>query len=157
MKKKPKALRTVTRMRVEHICGLMREMEFKTGITYKTLAKEWSISQDRVKQLTAMASKIVIAEVTDPERVKPDLCKVLMRCVHEAAAAKKYNDVASCARVYAEILGVKNAPQTVVNVNAGDITPADARAILARELGTGAMPKPETDDTAIAGPPHERH
>ena len=131
-------------IRIAHIMGMMRELTFVRGTTYKQLAVEWNLGPDRVRKLTAEASKRVLAEVTDPEKVKPLLAETLAQAIQKAMVAGEFNSVAQLARVYAEILGIKAAAQTLVTVTPGEKTPADARRIIESLFGSGAMPAPST-------------
>lgn len=79
-------IRAATEARVEHIAGLMRRLEFRTGETIKGLALEWGLSEQRMRELSAIASKRVRAELTDPDRVTVKVSTVLERVIDEAMA-----------------------------------------------------------------------
>jgi hypothetical protein len=129
-----------TELRLEKIMDDMRGLRFVRGKTYKEYAKAWGLSEDRVRKLTAEASRRVYAEVTDPERVKPDLCALLMRSANEAYAAKRYNDVAQLCRVYGDMLGFRAPAQAKVTIEPGERTPQQARQIMAELFGAAALP-----------------
>ncbi len=135
-------------IRIAHIMQMMRELRFVRGDTYKALALEWDLSERQARKLTAEASKRVLAEVTDPERVRPLLAETLAQAIRKAMLASEFNSVAQLARVYAEILGIKAAAQTLVTVTPGERTPADARRIVEGLFGSGAMPAPTPTPTA---------
>ena len=132
-------------IRIAQVMQMMRELTFKRGETYKALAIEWNVGPDRARKITAEASKRVLAEVTDPEKVKPLLAETLAEAIRKAMVANEFNSVAQLARVYAEIMGIKAAAQTLVTVTPGERTPADARRIVEQLFGSGAMPAPTAE------------
>ncbi len=54
---------------VEEIAATLRNGSFRNGVTLQAFAAKWQVSLHRVYELSAIASKRVRAEVTDPERV----------------------------------------------------------------------------------------
>ena len=62
----PQAL---TEVRVEEIAAKLRNGSFRNGVTLKEFAAKWSLSLDSVHGISAVASKRVRAEVTDPDYV----------------------------------------------------------------------------------------
>lgn len=56
--------------RIERICSMMRDLTFRTGKTVKELAREWGLAEKTVREYTAEASKRVLAEIKDPDKVQ---------------------------------------------------------------------------------------
>lgn len=94
----------VTESRIEHICELMRGMLFRRGKTGKLLESEWGLSHDRIKELTAEASKRVRAEVTDPERQRGDICVALQHIVEETVQRGQYREAIQALDVFSRVL-----------------------------------------------------
>ena len=91
--------------RVAHIADLMRTLKFQRGKTVKALAKEWGLGEQRVRELSAMASKIVRAEVTDPDAVTVTVCTYLERVLEQAWEKGDRKHVVLAAKVWAEMAG----------------------------------------------------
>lgn len=108
--------------RIERIVGMMRRGEFKRGETAAVLAEEWGLSLSAVEDMTAEASRVVLREVTDPERVKGDVAVVLMRDIERASAAAEFGDVARIADVVTKIVGGRAAEKADPGLPA-DMTP----------------------------------
>lgn len=73
-----------TEARIEHIAGLMRTLEFRTGETVRELAAKWRLGAQRVRELSAVASKRVRAELTDPDRVVVKVTASLEKVIDDA-------------------------------------------------------------------------
>lgn len=94
----------VTEARLDHICELMRSMQFHRGKTSKALAAQWGLSYERTKELCAEASKRVRAEVTDPDRQRGDLCVALQHILHRAIDSGQLREAVQAVDVFARIL-----------------------------------------------------
>lgn len=91
--------------RLDRIVGMMRSGTFVRGVTAPELAAEWGMTVGSVQNMTAEASRMVLREVTDPDRVKGDVATVLMRTLEKAEAAAEFGDVARIADVVTKITG----------------------------------------------------
>lgn len=106
----------LTETRLAHIVGLMLGLKFRTGSTARKLAKEWDLSEKRVRELTAEASKRVRAQI-NPDAVVAEVFPELLRTFHSSARdARRNRDpkmvsaVASLTGQIANIAGI-NAPK----------------------------------------------
>ena len=83
-------------MRVEKIAATLRDCTFRNGVTLQAFAAEWGESMDVVHAISAIASKRVRAEVTDPDRVASKGFAMLERIADEAMidADEKGNNAA---------------------------------------------------------------
>ncbi len=60
----------VTELRLATITGLMLSLRFRRGVTVRRLAREWELSEQRVRELSAEASKRVRARAGDEVAVE---------------------------------------------------------------------------------------
>ena len=83
-------------MRVEQVAKTLRDCSFRNGETLQNFAKEWGVSIHRVHEISALASKRVRAEVTDPDRVAAKGFAMLEKIAEDAMidADEKGNNAA---------------------------------------------------------------
>ena len=111
--------------RIAHIADLMRGLKYRKGVTCKALAQEWDLSEQRIWELSAEASKRVRAEVTDPDRVGAKVCTVLERVLDDAVDDGDRKSAIDAAKQWAIISGAA-APQRVKHEGAIPVDlPAD--------------------------------
>lgn len=91
--------------RIERIVGMMRTGAWVRGVSGDALAAEWGLDGATLRDMASEASRVVLREVTDPERVKGDVAAVLMRDIERASAAAEFGDVARIADVVTKITG----------------------------------------------------
>ena len=109
--------RAGTQAKVDEICELMRNCEFRTGKTIKELAKKWDLSVSTVKEYSAEASKIVRKELTDPDRVFSIVGPALEEAILDAKKSRDFRQLAQLARVFADITGASAARRVDVGVH----------------------------------------
>ena len=128
----------ITAQRIEHIAGLMRSLTFRRGKTAQRLAAEWSLSLDRVWQLTAEASRMVKAEITDPDRVTVTACGYVEWALREAKKSKDTRAIAPLAKAWAELAGTLVKKHEVASPKWAEATPDErARMLDAAEVAIG--------------------
>lgn len=98
--------------RVEYVADLMRDLKFRTGVTHKALAVEWSLPISAVSKITVAASRIVRAELTDPDRVVSKITRALDWVIDDAIAGGDRHAIIKAAQVWAQVSGV-NAPTRI--------------------------------------------
>lgn len=94
--------------RIQHIEGLMRSFEFVRGETIKGLAKDWGVSEQYCRQLSAEASKRIRAAVMDPDTVNATVGSALEDIIHKGMTGQggvKYRDIIDAAKAWALISG----------------------------------------------------
>ena len=74
--------------RLAYVADLMRRFRYRRGVTSRELAAEWGLSLKRVEVYTAAASKLVRAELEDPDRVRVDVTLTLESIMRRARRAK---------------------------------------------------------------------
>ncbi len=109
--------RASTLAHIEEACEDMRNCTFRTGKTIKIYAKKWELSIARVKEITAEASKIVRAELTDPDRVFSILGPALEEAIIDCKTTRDFRQLAQLARVFADITGASAPRRTELDVN----------------------------------------
>ncbi len=62
-----------TEARIEYLAEEMRSFRFRRGETIRRLCKEWDLSIQRMRELSAEAHKRVKGELADPERARMDV------------------------------------------------------------------------------------
>lgn len=109
--KKIKAIdaRARVQARIDHICTLMRNVKWIRGVTSEALAKEWGISIDRMRELSAEASRIVRAEVVDPDAVTETVTTTLADIMRSAHDQGDHKSAVAAARAWADITGASSA------------------------------------------------
>lgn len=136
--------------RIDYIADLMRSMEFKTGRTVKRLAKKWGMSIETLKKDSAEASRIVRAELQDPDRVGASVGAALERALARAdrrgeeGSEKADDTVGRLANVWATISGAKAAERLEHKVE-GEVSPQEALKIMERRFGK-VTPKEEGEE-----------
>lgn len=131
---RPDPKRSVTtETRLAHIAGLMRTLRWRRGVTGPQLAAEWGLTEQRVRTLAAEASKLVRAEIEDPNYVAVTLEMTLERIVLEG----KDKDRIAAAKVWASL-----QPQRDSDADEGDESSPDAQLAIAKALVTALESKP---------------
>lgn len=124
-RKAPQAPPELVAERVEHIASLMREHRYKRGVTSKELAAEWSLSVSTVENYTAEASRRVLSEYDDPDRVHLSGCTALETALDGAMADREWGDVARLADVLTRVTS-----RRTVRAGAGEEDKAERAARL---------------------------
>lgn len=110
----------VVEARLAECCDLMRTARFRTGKTAKELAKKWGLGLDRTYEITAEASRIVAAELKDPERVTVKIGAALERIIDEEMAKapnrRQSRNVIEAGKVLAVLVGANAAEKHDVKV-----------------------------------------
>jgi hypothetical protein len=101
-----------TAARLGHICELMRTLQFQRGKTAKLLAAKWGLTPNTVAHLTAEASKIVRAEVMNPEHVSATVGTYLEWGLAQAKKTRNLRAIEGLAKQWAIIAGAV-APQEI--------------------------------------------
>lgn len=76
----------LTESRVEEIAATLRDCSFRNGVTLPAFAAKWGLGMDRMHELSAIASRRVRAEVTDPDRVASKGFAMLEKIADDAIA-----------------------------------------------------------------------
>lgn len=138
----------ITETRIAHIMGLMRAWQWKRGVTGRTLAKEWGVSEDYVSVLAAAASKRVFAEVTDPSLVSGTVGTALSKVLHDAMDDGDRKSVIESSKAWAQIAGSIVNRHEVATV---DASPAKARELMRQTFGAVTPSGDDGDGTDDAG------
>lgn len=147
---------TVSRLR--HICSLMRKLKWVTGETCYELAKEWGLSDQRVRELSAEASKIVRRELMSHDHVASTVGAALDKALRHTVEDGDWRTVASLARVYADASGASAPTRVEATIGDDSLATSDRARQLMKErfrsdVGkglTGAAIGEEVDDTKPA-------
>lgn len=78
-------------------------MQFRYGETYKSLAREWDVSYDYVRELGAEAHRIVRSEIAEPEVVTANVAVCLERVMTEAYEKGDYGSAIGAAREWTRL------------------------------------------------------
>lgn len=142
--------------RVAFIAGLMRNLQWRRGVTGDELATKWRIAAGTVGKDAAEAHRIVLAEVGDPDAVTVKVCTALEKVIDDSLReadgaqiksvdheghevfldydpAKPRRNIIDAAKAWAEITGAKAAMRVQVS---GSIALDDIDA-LRKRLGGG--------------------
>jgi hypothetical protein len=124
----------VTEGRIEHICKMMRTLRWRRGETVTVLAVEWDLSEKRIRELSAEASKRVRAEIMDPDEVSATVGAAVAEVLQRSLADDDRKSAIDAAKAWADISGAK-APQRV-EATVTSTTPAEARRVMAEVFGS---------------------
>lgn len=102
--------------RIAHIAQMMRALRWKRGESVKRLAKAWGVAEQRVRELSADASKQVRGELADPAAVTTTVTAALEWALHEAKRQRKPQAIARVAKVWSDIIGA-SAPRRLALSN----------------------------------------
>lgn len=148
----------ITEQRIEHAAQLMRDCRFVRGKTSKVLAKEWGISEQRTREITAMAHKRVAAEMMhDREAIEAEIGSALSIGIKGAVEREDWRSIAALAKVYADASGVSAPTKLEQIIEVGAATPAELAAVVREQFGEKATP-PLTDgstESVSEGAPDE--
>ncbi len=103
-----------TEIRIAYIVDLMIRLRFRRGATVRRLAAEWQLTEKRVRELTAEASKRVRAQLSDADEVAVEVLGQTL-ATHRAAhrAARKsldpmaINAAVGASKLLADLVGMQ--------------------------------------------------
>jgi hypothetical protein len=103
-KRVPKTIsRSVMRARVEEAAALMRTMSYVRGVTDRELAARWGIGLAGAQRYTSEASRVVAAEVRDPDAVTTDVGTFVASVVRDSG--EETRDRLKAAELWSKIAG----------------------------------------------------
>jgi hypothetical protein len=105
---------------VDHIAKMMRGLTWKRGESVRALSAAWGLCEKRIRELSAEASKVVRAEIADPDTVQTTVCAALDWAIHDAKKRGKHMAVARAGKVWSDITGATAARKVDVRVGAGE-------------------------------------
>ncbi len=140
--------------RIRIICEMMRSLTWERGKSAKVLAAQWGVDEKTVEGNSATASRMVKAEVMDPDAVRVDVGSALSRVLRSALAEDDRRSVIQAASTWATIAGA-NAPTRTenVNVDTGAATPAEAKRIMRELFGSVTPTDADGDEQEDTGEP----
>ena len=102
--------------RIHAIMDLMRALQWRRGTTGQQLAAQWGLHEQRVKELSAEASKRLRAEYEDPDRAVVSVYTTLETVMQDGATSGIPGEKAAAvaaARLMAELsgMGKQNEPK----------------------------------------------
>lgn len=125
--------------RVEYVADMMRELRYRTGVTNKSLAREWDLPSGYVAQVTTEASRRVRAEVVQDDNVLSTISLSLDRVLHEALDSGDRHAVIKACQVWAQVTGAGAATKVQVQTELTSMTPEQLQSrkaeIIARLTG----------------------
>lgn len=131
-----RATREVVDKRVEHVADLMRRLVWQRGKTNRQLAKEWGLSVDAVNDYASHASRIVRAEVVDPDAVQETVCVALSTVMRDALEDGDRKHAISAADTWSRIAGARAPERQNVEIRQPDRPAFDASKLSTAELKT---------------------
>lgn len=95
--------------RIQVIMQAMRDLQWRRGKSQTEYAERWNISEQRVRELSAEASKRVRAEYEDPDRAVVSVYTTLEAVMADGASSQVPGEKAAAvaaARLMAELAGM---------------------------------------------------
>lgn len=149
--------RDVTELKIVHIMDLMREFQW-SGKVRKALASEWSVTEEWVTDLATVASKRVLAEVTDKSAVKCDAGMAMRKILHEGVTStdpRARRNAIEAAKTWAALAGANEAAKVEAAITEVVATTEHARQLMKEtfhsDVGDG-LAKPDADPVADPKP-----
>lgn len=133
LKKGERGTRQLTEARLHCIASLMREVKWIRGVSAMSLAKQWGISEQRVHELAAEASKRVRAEVEDPDSVRRDVNAALQKILEDSIQDGDRRHALSAAKILTWVMGTAAPTRVQVTDVPLERLPADERKALVEE------------------------
>lgn len=133
--------------RVERCADLMRRHKFKRGKTIKALAAEWGISLTYAHEISADASKLVLAELGDPDRVKVSVLGTLEDILARARRDSMHADPEVRARAY--VATTQAAKTLALLAGAGAPTRVEVTSRESGEAWSPLSPDPQVRRTQL--------
>ena len=99
---------------------MMRSLTWKRRDSVATLAKQWGMTEQYIREMSAEASKQVRAEIANPETVQATVCAALDWAIHDAKRKGKHTSVTQACRVWADITGATAARRLEVRMGRAD-------------------------------------
>lgn len=137
--------------RIQHIEGLMRDLSWERGKTFRELAAKWCLSEETVKKDSAEASRRVSAAVMDPDSVNACIGSALQRAMREAVETGNLNAIAKLADTWAKVSGSSAPERHEIAANIG-ATPEAAAALVRQKFGEHAL-RAKDGDPAVPTKP----
>jgi hypothetical protein len=107
--------------RIEHIADLMRSLTFVTGKTVRELAQAWGLCEQRVRELSAEASKRVRAEVCAPRAGKRDVMVALDMVIRDGLTPMgDRKSAVQALKLKADLLGLTPPKRTELTGKGGE-------------------------------------
>lgn len=111
----------LTEARVVEVVELMLEGSFRRGSTVRELAQRWGVGEHRAREITALASKRVRAQLTDPDELAAEVVPALLKALHSATEEGDARGVAAIGAQLLEVGGLKAKKLQVSGPNGGAI------------------------------------
>lgn len=89
------------------VVELMLAGTFRRGSTVRELAQRWGVTEKRAREITALASKRVRLQLTDPDELAAEVVPALLTALHAAVAEGDARGVAALGAQLLEVGGLK--------------------------------------------------
>ncbi len=134
----------ITEARVTEVVELMLAGAFRRGSTVRELAQRWGVGEHRAREITALASKRVRAQLTDPDALAAEVVPALLEALR---AAVEGGDARGAAALGAQLLEVGG-----LKVKRHEVTGKDGGAV-AVQLDLSALTDEELEEYARRATP----
>lgn len=114
----------LTEARVVEVVELMMAGTFRRGSTVRELAQRWGVGEHRAREITALASRRVRAQLTDPDELAAEVVPALLEALHAAVAKEDARGVAALGAQLLEVGGLKTK-RTELSGPGGGAIPID--------------------------------
>lgn len=114
----PEAL---TEARVVEVVELMLAGGFRRGSTVRELAQRWGVGEQRAREITALASKRVRAQLTDPDELAAEVVPALLAALHVAVEGGDARGAAALGAQLLEVGGLKTKRHEVSGPGGGSV------------------------------------
>lgn len=112
---------TLTETRVAEVVEMMLRGKFRRGSTARKMALRWGVSEQRAREITALASKRVRASLTDPDELAAEVVPAMLSAMHSAVKEGDARGVAALGAQLLEVGGLKTKKIELGGADGGPI------------------------------------
>ena len=123
--------------RIRFVEGLMRNLEYRRGVTCHELAKIWKVTDQTAMGFTSEASRRVRESVCDPEEVSRDVGVALQDALTICRRRGDYRNMILAAKTWAEIVGAMAPRQWQVQLEQ-ELSPEQLEVRLSRLISAAS-------------------
>lgn len=115
------ALSPQTEARVVEVLRLMESGLFRRGASGREFARAWGVSEQRAREIVAIASRRAWAAFADPAALAAEVVPALLTALHDAVDTKDARGAAAVAGQLLEVGGLKTKKTELTGKDGGAV------------------------------------
>lgn len=117
------ALAALTESRVAEVIDAMEAGTFRRGLTGREFARAWGVCEQRAREIVAIASKRVRAQLTDPDALACEVVPALTKAMHDAVAKGDARGAAALGAQLLDVGGLKTQKTELTGKDGAPLAP----------------------------------